>query len=189
MKRTFRITPSLATIALLAILALPVSAGVAGTATTKRVVELEEAGSGGTVLANLKGQTLYSLSVERHGRFICAAGCLAVWHPLIVPKGVRPMGPVKLGTVRRPDGRIQVTYRGRPLYHFAEDTKVGETNGEGFRDVGTWHAARPASSSAPEPSQPGPYPGSTYPTTPTTPQTESPAQSPPSEPPYQYPPY
>ena len=172
-----------ALIVLVAALVVPAAAGVA--ASTKRVVKLEEAKSGGMVLANLKGRTLYSLSVEKHGRFICTGGCLSIWHPLVVPKGVKPTGPVKLSTVKRPDGRIQVTYQGRPLYSFAEDKKPGETNGEGFKDVGTWHAAKQATSSATQPAPSEPYP-TPYPT---TPQGESPSPSPPSVPPYQYPPY
>ena len=174
--------------ALVAVLALPATGVFARTASTKRVAKLEESATGGSVLANLKGRTLYSLSVERHGKFICTAGCLSVWHPLVIPKGVKPKGPVRLGTVKRPDGRIQVTYRGGPLYSFAEDTKQGETNGEGIKDVGTWHAVMPASSSAPAPTPAEPYPPTTYPTTPAA-QGESPPQSPPKEPPYQYPPY
>ena len=114
--------------------------GLARTAPTKRVVKVEETAKG-SLLANLKGRTLYSLSVEKHGKFICTGGCLSIWHPLVVPKGVKPVGPVSLGTVERPEGKTQVTYRGRPLYSFGEDTKAGETNGEGIKDVGTWHAA------------------------------------------------
>jgi predicted lipoprotein with Yx(FWY)xxD motif len=177
----------LALLVLVAVLAVPGAAALAGSPPTKRVVKLEESESGGPLLANLKGRTLYSLSVEKHGKFICTAGCLSMWHPLVVPQGARPTGPVKLGTVERPDGRIQVTYRGRPLYSFAEDTKTGETNGEGIKDVGTWHAAKPGDSSAPQPTQPEPYPSTTYPTT--APPQETPPQSPPAEPPYEYPPY
>ena len=114
--------------------------GASSSASTKRVVKLEES-EAGSLLANLKGRTLYSLSVEKHGKFICTGGCLSIWHPLVVPKGVKPTGPVALGTVQRPEGKTQVTYRGRPLYSFGEDTKAGQTNGEGIKDVGTWHAA------------------------------------------------
>jgi predicted lipoprotein with Yx(FWY)xxD motif len=99
---------------------------------------------GKMILATSKGHTLYSLSAEKKGKFICtkSAGCLAVWHPLLVPKGAKLVGPVKLGTISRPEGGRQATYRGLPLYSFAEDTKPGETNGEGLKDVGTWHAAK-----------------------------------------------
>jgi predicted lipoprotein with Yx(FWY)xxD motif len=126
-------------------------------------VKIAALSDGSSVLANLRGRTLYSLSVEKHGKFICGAGCLSIWHPLVVAKGVKPTGPVKLGTVGRPNGKTQVTYRGRPLYSFDGDTKTGDANGEGIRDVGTWHAAKPA--------------------------TGSPPQSPPTEPPHEYPPY
>ena len=85
---------------------------------------------------------MYSLSVETHGKFICtkSSGCLALWHPLRVAAGVKPTGPVRLGTVNRPDGGVQVTYRGRPLYSFVEDKRPGQIKGEGVKDVGTWHA-------------------------------------------------
>jgi predicted lipoprotein with Yx(FWY)xxD motif len=178
-------------VTLATVLVLPAAAGIASSGQTKRVAKLEQSKQGGSVLANLKGHTLYSLSVEKHGKFICTGGCLSVWHPLTVPKGVQPTGPVKLGTVKRPDGRIQVTYHGRPLYSFAEDVKPGETNGDGFKDVGTWHPATPASSSSTQPEQPGQaYPPTEYPTTPAPPQGESPSPKPPTEqPPCQYPPY
>jgi predicted lipoprotein with Yx(FWY)xxD motif len=98
---------------------------------------------GKRILATSKGHTLYSLSAEKNGRFICtkASGCLALWHPLLVPHGTMPTGPVKLGTVKRPEGGMQVTFHGRPLYSFAQDTKPGQVKGEGLKDVGTWHPA------------------------------------------------
>jgi predicted lipoprotein with Yx(FWY)xxD motif len=180
-RQTSRVT-ALAAAALVAILALS-TAGMGSATQTKRVVKVEALSGGGSVLANLKGRTLYSLSVEKHGKFICTAGCLSIWHPLVVAKGVKPTGPVSLGTVERPDGKTQVTYRGRPLYRFAEDTKAGDADGEGIKDVGTWHAAKPPASSSTEPE---PTPTSPYPT---SPPTESPPQSPPTQPPNEYPPY
>ena len=119
---------------------------------------------GKTVLTTIKGQTLYSLSAEKNGRFICTGSCLSVWHPLRVPSGTRPTGPVKLGTIERPEGTTQVTYRGKPLYRFGGDTKRGDANGEGIKDVGTWHAATVPSPPAEEPApQPQPQPENPYP--------------------------
>jgi predicted lipoprotein with Yx(FWY)xxD motif len=113
------------------------------------------------VLVDRTGHTLYDLSVERHGRFICTTkSCLSFWHPLVIAKGTKPTGVVALATVKRPDGRIQVTYKGAPLYTFVQDAKLGDVKGEGFKDVGTWHAASTsAAKTAPAPS-PGGY---TYP--------------------------
>jgi predicted lipoprotein with Yx(FWY)xxD motif len=115
---------------------------------------------GQALLTTTTGHTLYSLSVERHGKFVCteASGCTGIWHPLTVAAGVVPQGPVKLGTIDRPDGSLQVTYRGLPLYTFASDKKPGQVKGEGLKDVGTWHAALlPKSSKATPPSGGGAY--------------------------------
>lgn len=114
-------------------------------ATSKRVVKkANNAKLGKTILVNLKGLTLYSLSAETHGKFICKGTCLRDWHPLYVAAGVKPTGPVKLGTIKRPDnGKRQVTFDGRPLYTFDEDAKAGDVKGQGIKDVGTWHAASP----------------------------------------------
>ncbi len=120
-------------------------ASPAQAATNKRVVKkAHNATLGKTVLVNLRDLTLYSLSVETHGKFICKRGCLVDWHPLYVARGVKPTGVANLGTVKRPDnGRRQVTFKGRPLYTFDEDAKPGDAKGEGIKDVGTWHAATP----------------------------------------------
>jgi predicted lipoprotein with Yx(FWY)xxD motif len=96
-----------------------------------------------TVLTNTKGLTLYSLSVEKNGKFICTGSCTATWIPLTVAAGTTPKGPVKLGTIKRPEGKIQVTFKGLPLYTFDGDSAKGQANGEGFKDVGTWHAVTP----------------------------------------------
>jgi predicted lipoprotein with Yx(FWY)xxD motif len=96
-----------------------------------------------TILTAANGHTLYSLSVEKGGRFVCtkSSECLGIWHPLLIPADSTPKGPVKLGTVERPEGGVQVTFRGRPLYSFAADNKPGQTKGNGLKDVGTWHPA------------------------------------------------
>ena len=119
---------------------------------------------GKTVLVNRSGMTLYSLSAETKGRFICTGSCTSLWHPLVVTGGHKPTGNRSLGTIRRPDGRTQVTYKGKPLYTFTGDHKRGQANGEGFKDVGVWHAAvsgsstkAPASMPAPTNTSPGNY--------------------------------
>jgi len=105
---------------------------------SKAVVKTKTVG-GHTILTTRRGMTLYRLSVERRGHFICTGFCLAEWKPLVVSRGVTPTGVRSLGVVRRPDGRRQVAYKGGPLYTFDEDHKPGDMNGDGFKDVGTWH--------------------------------------------------
>jgi predicted lipoprotein with Yx(FWY)xxD motif len=110
-----------------------------GAGGTRVVMTAKNKTLGKTILVNRQGLTLYSLSVERHGRFICTnSACLSLWKPLLVPKGTKPTGVTGLGTVKRPTGKIQVAYRGAPLYRFVNDRKRGDIKGNGFKDVGTW---------------------------------------------------
>jgi predicted lipoprotein with Yx(FWY)xxD motif len=100
-----------------------------------------DAALGATILADSGGMTLYHLSGEQNGKFICtSSACIGIWHPLTAPSGSTPSGAESLGTVKRPDGTIQVTYKGTPLYTFAQDSAEGEAKGQGIKDVGTWSA-------------------------------------------------
>jgi predicted lipoprotein with Yx(FWY)xxD motif len=113
-----------------------------------------------TILVNRKRMTLYSLSAEKRGRFICTTRfCLSLWTPLVVPAKATPTGARLLDTIRRPDGRTQVRYRGLPLYTFNEDRKPGDVKGNGFRDVGIWLAASPSAPAKAAPAQPPAYGG------------------------------
>ena len=137
-------TRKLGAVALVVIVAAIVIAAVAvrsnAQSDSKSVVKTVHV-NGKTLLANRQGRTLYRLSVERRGHFICTNGaCLALWKPLIVPRGTMPTGAKSLGTVKRPDGRLQVSYKGGPLYTFVQDRKSGDMKGDGFKDVGVWHA-------------------------------------------------
>jgi predicted lipoprotein with Yx(FWY)xxD motif len=111
----------------------------AGTAVVKTANVSSLAAS---VLVDAQGLTLYHLSGEQNGKWICtSATCVKVWHPLAAPTGGAPSGSVgSLGTVKRPGGTMQVTFRGMPLYTFVSDTKPGEAKGQGIKDVGVWTA-------------------------------------------------
>ena len=97
---------------------------------------------GASVLVDAQGLTLYHLSGEQNGKWICtSAACVKVWHPLAAPTGGSPSGSVgSLASVKRPDGAMQVTFKGMPLYSFVGDTKPGEAKGQGIKDVGVWTA-------------------------------------------------
>jgi predicted lipoprotein with Yx(FWY)xxD motif len=123
----------------------PTNAPVTGGSGNGKVVKLKAVKSSrGPVLATSTGRSLYTLSAEKNGKFICtkASGCLAIWHPLMVPGGATLTGPVKLGTIKRPEGGTQATYHGMPLYTFVSDTKPGQVKGQGLKDVGIWHVAK-----------------------------------------------
>jgi predicted lipoprotein with Yx(FWY)xxD motif len=104
--------------------------GASGRSTVKT-----ESALGKTILVTRTGRTLYSLSAERNGRFICTnSACLSLWKPLRGPA----TGAGGLGLVTRPDHTRQVAYKGAPLYTFTGDHQAGDVNGNGFRDVGVW---------------------------------------------------
>ncbi len=120
----------------------------------------------GTILVDSQGMTLYHLSGEQNGKFICTStACLGVWHPLIAPSSGTPSGEVgSLGTVKRPEGTMQVTYKGTPLYTFTGDQQSGETKGQGIKDIGTWSVvtssnSAPATSTGSTPATPAPSTG------------------------------
>jgi predicted lipoprotein with Yx(FWY)xxD motif len=136
------------------------SSGAGSNGTARVVMTAKNKALGKTILVNRRGMTLYLLSVERRGRFICKnSACLSLWTPLVVRKGTKPTGVTHLGTVRRPDGRTQVTYRGGPLYTFKQDRKPGDVKGNGFKDVGTWRVVTVGTSAT----TPPPPPTYTYP--------------------------
>jgi len=141
-----------AAVSVIAIAALSSASGSTSHATTVKHGHV----GGKTVLVNRAGRTLYSLSAETNGRFICTTGCVSTWHPLIAPRGKKPTGASSLGTIRRPGGQTQVTYKGKPLYTFAGDMQAGDGKGEGFKDVGVWHMATVAGSAKQAPATPQP---------------------------------
>jgi predicted lipoprotein with Yx(FWY)xxD motif len=102
----------------------------------------------GTVLVNRSGKTIYSPQQEAHGKILCTGSCLSFWFPVSAGAGAvqAPSGVTgALGTIRRPDGRTQLTYNGMPLYTFRLDLAPGQAHGNNFTDhfggtAFTWRA-------------------------------------------------
>ena len=136
---------SLSVLVLAAVLALSAVVVPMALARSSRTVagEAQAASLHKTVLTDTKGLTLYTLTGETNGKFICTGACLKAWPPLLVAAGTAPKGPVKLGTIKRPEGKTQVTFKGMPVYTFSGDSAKGQANGEGIKDVGVWHAVTP----------------------------------------------
>jgi len=102
----------------------------------------------GRILVNSRGRTLYLFGKDRNGKSACSGQCATFWPPLISTGKPRVAGGAKaslIGTIKRADGRRQVTYNHHPLYTFVKDTKPGQTRGEGFSAFGAkWYAVSPA---------------------------------------------
>jgi predicted lipoprotein with Yx(FWY)xxD motif len=117
------------------------STGGSGGAAT---VTVASKGSVGAVFSNAQGMTLYHLTADTAGVSTCTAGCAAAWPPLVLPAGVSTpvagKGVDGLGTIKRADGSLQVTYDKEPLYTFSGDSSPTDAKGQGV--AGTWFAVK-----------------------------------------------
>jgi predicted lipoprotein with Yx(FWY)xxD motif len=99
----------------------------------------------GQVVTDGQGFTLYMYAPDHRGVSRCYGLCASQWPPLVLPRGVtRPKaGPgirtALLGTVRRGNGALQVTYNRWPLYLWQGDTAPGQATGQAD-DMGLWYA-------------------------------------------------
>jgi predicted lipoprotein with Yx(FWY)xxD motif len=101
----------------------------------------------GMVLVDSKGHTLYLFEKDRSGKSACYGACAANWPAYLTtgkPTAATGIRSTMLGTVKRTDGKLQVTYNHHPLYHFKFDTKAGTTKGENANAFGAhWFAVSP----------------------------------------------
>lgn len=102
----------------------------------------------GTIVVDGRGRTLYLFEKDSRRHSACAGACAAYWPPLLAHGTPKARGGARqglLGTIKRSNGARQVTYAGHPLYRFIQDTKRGETTGEGSQLFGAgWDALTPA---------------------------------------------
>ena len=79
----------------------------------------------GPILFDQRDRVLYGFTRDRRGgKSTCYGACAAAWPVYYAKSRVRAVGGVKqalIGTVRRRDGRLQVTYNGWPLYFYAHE--------------------------------------------------------------------
>jgi len=92
----------------------------------------------GKVLVGANGRTLYLFTADKGAKSACYGQCATYWPPLVAGKPTAGTGlkASMLGTTKRKDGKLQVTYNGHPLYYFAADKKAGDIKGQGFVHFG-----------------------------------------------------
>jgi predicted lipoprotein with Yx(FWY)xxD motif len=90
----------------------------------------------GEILVDAEGRTLYAFTKDKGDQSACSGECATNW-PALTGTATAGTGAQAslLSTSMQPNGTSQVTYDGRPLYHFAGDAKPGDTNGQGVGDV------------------------------------------------------
>jgi predicted lipoprotein with Yx(FWY)xxD motif len=134
-----------------ALAAVVVACALAGTALaagdSNAVVKVRST-SLGKILVGGNGKTLYLFARDKSTKSTCSGSCATFWPPLLTTGPARAGAGVTktlLGTTRRSNGKLQVTYHGHPLYFFAEDKNAGQVKGEGTNFFGgKWWAVSPA---------------------------------------------
>lgn len=100
----------------------------------------------GAVLVDAKGFTVYDFHKDKGATSSCYGECAKVWPPVLTegaPQVGEGASASKLGTSRRSDGGVQVTYAGHPLYTYVADKKPGEVNGNDLSSFGAqWYALK-----------------------------------------------
>jgi len=126
---------------------LGATAALASGAVSFTMKSAKSSALGTTIVVNSAGKTLYRYRDDTKNTVKCTGACTATWPPLLVGAGKKPVAGAgvtasKLGTVKRSDGKTQVTYGGYALYLYAGDSKAGDVNGQGLE--GEWHAVSPS---------------------------------------------
>ena len=114
----------------------------------------------GRYLVDGQGHSVYLFEKDEGGESYCSGACAAVW-PALETDSMPHAGPgvdaAALGTIKRDDGDIQVTYHGHPLYYYAADASTpGKTKGEDIEQFGDgWYLVNAGGKSVEETSSKG----------------------------------
>jgi len=98
----------------------------------------------GRALTDRRGFTLYRFTLDKSLASTCYGACAVAWPPYVFGERSLALGSGAhaglLGTVRRRDGRLQVTYAGHPLYHYVGDRRPGEVLCQAVTEFGgSWY--------------------------------------------------
>ena len=116
------------------------AAALAALTATSALAETPKTGttSAGPALVDGKGMTLYTFDKDAEGKSNCTGGCATNWPPAEAAASDAESGDFTL--VKRDDGASQWAYKGKPLYTWRNDKKVGDATGG---SVPGWHVAKP----------------------------------------------
>lgn len=112
-------------------------------------IEVDSIERFGLYLTDAKGRALYMFTGDTRGKSsACYVNCSEAWPPLLTTdKPVAVASAVNknmLGTIKRHDGSLQVTYNGWPLYYFKKDQGQGEITGQDVNGFGgDWYLMSP----------------------------------------------
>ena len=110
--------------------------------------------NGTAVVTDSKGMTLYWFVPDTSSASKCTGSCATYWPPVTGPVTAGSGVTGTLGVITRPDGTMQATYDGHPLYTYVGDSAPGQAKGNGLNISGglwwemTVSGAKPATSTS-----------------------------------------
>jgi predicted lipoprotein with Yx(FWY)xxD motif len=121
------------------------------TGTGSDTVSTKSVSGVGTVLVDSKGNVLYSNNQDTGSKMACTASCQTIW-PALMASGGQPTSSDSAVQAKLGVANGQVTFDGKPLYTFVEDSP-GQATGNGFMDSFdgtsfTWTAAMASGTAA-----------------------------------------
>jgi predicted lipoprotein with Yx(FWY)xxD motif len=123
------------------------AAGASATAAARATVKVAESRFG-RMLVDGRGLSLYLFTRDPRGRSRCYGDCAKAWPPLLTDAAPRAGSGARkrlLGTTTRRSGKLQVTYRGHPLYYYVGETRAGQVLCQGVVEFGgTWLVVSPS---------------------------------------------
>jgi len=141
--RTLICLTALAAVAALAVPASSMSEPTAASASTLTA----KSSRFGRVLFDGRGFVLYAFTADSRARSKCYGACATAWPPYFAKGRLSAGAGVTrslLGTTRRHDGKLQVTYAGRPLYYYVGDRSAGQILCQNVDEFGGfWLVVRP----------------------------------------------
>jgi predicted lipoprotein with Yx(FWY)xxD motif len=115
-------------------------------AQTPRSTVVVKASSFGRILFDGRGFVLYGFTRDPRGKSACSGACARAWPPYVVktsPRAGLGVAARLVGTTKRKDGSLQVTYAGRPLYYYVGDRKAGQILCQNVTEFGgVWRVVR-----------------------------------------------
>lgn len=102
----------------------------------------------GRYIADNQGRSLYlSMADSAIDTSTCTDQCAKVWPPLTssrIPEISDNLQSDLVGSLRRANGKMQVTYGGWPLYYYINDENPGDTKGQDVIGSGVkWYLISP----------------------------------------------
>ena len=126
----------------------PASASTSGGALSMTTI------NGTAVVTNASGKTLYWFVPDTSTTSKCTGACATYWPPVVGPVTAGSGVTGTVGVITRPDGTMQATYDGHPLYTYVADSAAGQAKGNGLNlSGGVWYemtvsGAKPATTTS-----------------------------------------